>query len=162
MLESSASRKMVRFALKTLSESVGAAYVSCVLAYSAALGIVLFTGDHRWIDAILISPTFLLPIIAGAFFAYVLRNHLSRTSYFAWIVPGAILCGAVLEVVKSPGAISSAMWDTLLGTKCRASECLYEALFTVPLVCALSYSVSSVCIRAAKRSSISTGENTSK
>jgi hypothetical protein len=141
---------MLRFALKTLAESIGATYVSSALAYLAAFGLIIFTGDHRWIDAILISPTFLVPIAAGGVLAYLLRNHISKSSYFAWIVPGFLLFRAVLELVRSPDASSSETWGAILGTNCGATECFYESLFTLPFVCALSYSISSACIRGIK------------
>jgi hypothetical protein len=137
---------MLRFALKAVVESFGAAYASALLAYLAAFGIILVIGDHRWIDEILISPTFLLPIAAGALFACVLRDYLSKGSYFAWVVPSAFLLGASREVSRH--AASRDVWDALFGTNCRASECLYEAFFTLPFVCALSYSVAGACIRA--------------
>jgi hypothetical protein len=153
-------RKMLLFALRILGESVGATYGSAALAYSVAFGLILLIGDHRRVDIVLTSPTFLLPISAGALFAYILRNHLSKASYFAWLVPGALLFRAALEVVRSPQANSSETWNALLGTNCGASECLYEAFFTLPFVCALSYSLSSFCIRAARRSSDPAREKT--
>jgi len=153
---------MLRLVLKALAESVGSAYGSAVLAYALAFGLMVFAGDHRWIDAILTSPTFFLPMAAGSLFAYALRNHLSRVSYFAWIVPGAVLVRAFLEVARSPYASNSETWNTLFGTKCGASECLYQALFTLPFVCGLSYSISSACVRASRRNSVPARENTAK
>jgi len=52
---------VLRFGLRTLAESALAAYGSSALAYDAAFVVILFIGDDRWIDAILTSPTFLLP-----------------------------------------------------------------------------------------------------
>ena len=153
---------MLRFAFRALAESVGAAYGSSILAFSVAFGLTLLAGNNRWIDTILLAPTFLLPLVAGAFVAHILRDYLSKASYFAWIVPGVLLFRASLEVARGPNATSSEIWNTLFGTKCHASECLYEAFFTLPFVCALSYSVSSACIRAAKRSSMRTGEITAR
>jgi hypothetical protein len=153
-----AIRKISRVTLRTLAESIGATYSSAILAFFVSIGIILFTGDHHWINGILASPTFLLPIITAVLLSYVLRNHLSRTSYFAWIVPGALFVRAALEVVRSPSATGSNTWNTLVGADCTASECLYEMLFTMPLVCALTYSVSSACIRAAERRGVTARE----
>jgi hypothetical protein len=142
---------MLRFALKALAESVVATYGSAVLACLLAVGLIPLSGGHRWVDFILTSPTFLLPVVAGALVAYVLRNHGSKASYFAWLVPSVLFSRAFLEVARSPYATGSNIWDTLLGTNCGSSECLYEVFFTLPLVCGLSYSVSSACLGAARR-----------
>jgi hypothetical protein len=153
---------MLRFAFKALAESVVATYASSILTYFLSFGLVLLSGRHRWVDLILTSPTFLLPAAAGAVLAYVLRNHISKASYFAWAVPGVLFVRAFLEVARSPYATGSNTWDTLLGTNCGSSECLYQALFTLPLVCGLSYSVSSVCIRTTRRTTAPVIENTAK
>jgi len=145
---------MLRFGLRALFESAGAAYVGSVLAYLVEFGVILLLGNHRWIDAIQMAPTFFLPIVSGASLAYLLKNHLSRASYFAWIVPGCFFLRALAEVTRSPYSPNSEVWNTLIGIDCGSSECLYEALFTVPLVCALSYSVTSAFIRIYKRNNL--------
>jgi hypothetical protein len=144
---------MLRFLLRYPLESVAAAYLGALLAYIAQEGVFFLLGDQRWVRA-LIAPTFVLPIAAGALAAYVMRKHPSKSSYFAWIIPLVLLVRAFLEVVKSPYTTHSEIWDTMIGTDCSDSECLYEAFFTVPFVCALAYSVSGAVIQAISRSRI--------
>jgi hypothetical protein len=138
--------KTFRFVLKSLAESIVTGYGSALLAYVLSFAVMLFVGDHKWVDWVLISPTFLLPMLAGAIVAYLLRKQLSKTSYFGWIVPSILFLRAALEVMHAPYATDSEVWNTLLGTACGGSECLYEVLFTLPFVSSLAYSLSSICI----------------
>jgi hypothetical protein len=143
---------MLRSVLRSLAESVGAAYGCSILAFFLGVGLTPFSGEHRRDDLISIASTFLLPAASGAIVAYFTRKHASKASYFAWIVPGFLFFRAFLEVTRSPYASSSKTWDTLLGPDCSSSECLYVAFFTVPLVCGISYSLSSAFL-SARRSS---------
>jgi hypothetical protein len=143
-------RRMVVLVLTVLAESVGATYGASLLAFVVTFGLGFFVGP-RLVDQILLSPTFLAPIAAGVVLSFLRRNHLSNTSSFAWIVPAVLFFRACLEVVKSPYATSSETWNTLVGADCGASECLYQLFFTLPLVCALSYSVSSAFMKTIVR-----------
>jgi hypothetical protein len=134
-----------------LLESVMAAYLSTLLAYIVQSGVWLFLGARYWLEA-LIAPTFVLPIAVGAIAAYLMGKRLSKGSYFVWCIPLALLCCALLGVINAPYASPSAVWDTMIGTDCRSSECLYEAFFSVPFVCSLSYSVSAAVVQAIRRS----------
>jgi hypothetical protein len=144
-----------RYLLLLPVESVAASYGGAISAYSASHALGLFVGDGRLVDAMLIGPTFLLPIMAGmlgAAFAFGLRRHVSPTSYFAWIVPSILFYKAAMEVIRSPDFPGSApAWNTLFGPGCGGSECLYAAFFAVPLVCGFSYSISSAFIQTLKR-----------
>jgi len=133
-----------------LLESVVAAYVSTLLAYIAQSGLGILLGTRHWIKA-LMAPTFLLPVAGGALAAYVMGKRLSKGSYFVWCIPLALLCWAFLGVIKAPYATRSEVWDTMIGTDCSSSECLYEAFFSVPFVCSFSYSVSAAAVQAIRR-----------
>jgi uncharacterized membrane protein YoaK (UPF0700 family) len=107
-------------------------------------------GGQRWVEA-LIAPAFVLPITVGALAAYMMRKHLSKGSYFVWIIPLALLLWALWAVINSPYSTPTEIWGTMVGTDCGSSECLYEAFFTVPFVCAISYSLSSAVAKATMR-----------
>jgi hypothetical protein len=95
---------MLRFTFKALGESVVATYGSWIFAYVLAFVLVGLTGHRQWVGVTLTSPTFLLPT---GVLAYVLRNQISKASYFAWVVPGVLFLRAFLEVAKSPYATGS-------------------------------------------------------
>jgi hypothetical protein len=137
--------------MRYLLESAVAAYLSALLAYLIQSGVLFFLGGRYWIRAA-IAPTFLLPVAAGALAAYVTGKRLSKRSYFVWCIPLALLCWAFLGVINAPYATRSEVWDTMIGTDCSSSECLYEAFFSVPFVCSLSYSVSASAVQAIRRS----------
>jgi hypothetical protein len=134
-------------------ESVAASYLTALLAYIVESGLGLLLGDQHWIRA-LVAPTFILPIAAGALAACVMGKRLSRASYFVGIIPLVLLLRALAEVIHAPYATHAEVWNTMAGTDCSSSECLYEAFFSVPFVCALSYSVSAAVIQAFRRSRI--------
>jgi hypothetical protein len=141
---------MFDFLPRYFLESAGAAYLSALVAYIAQSGVWFLLGGQRWVEA-LIAPGFVLPISAGALAAYVMRKHLSKRSYFVWIIPLASLLWAFWAVSNSPYSTRTDVWDTMVGTDCGSSECVYEAIFTVPFVCAISYSLSSAVTRAITR-----------
>jgi hypothetical protein len=131
-------------------ESVGASYLSALLAYVAQYGLSLLLGYRYWIK-ILIAPSFVLPIAAAVLAAYLMRKHLSKGSYFVWGIPLGLLLVVFLRVISAPYATHSEVWNTMIGSDCGSSECFFEALFTVPFVCAVCYSVSCAVIQAIRR-----------
>jgi hypothetical protein len=139
-------------------ESIGVAYLSPLLAYVVQYALLLLLGGHQWIAAV-IAPTFLLPIASGAFAAYLMRKRLSKGPYFVWCIPLVLLCLAFFAVINAPYATPSEVWDTMIGTDCSSSECAYEALFSVPFVCALSYSASCSIMQAIRKRRVISAPN---
>lgn len=121
-----------------------------ILVFIAQFGIGLFFGKQFWIRT-LVSPAVVLAVAAGVVAASVMRHHPSKASYFVWVIPCVFFVRALREVVNAPYATRSEVWNTMFGADCRGSECLYEAFFTVPFVCAISYSVSGAIIRVLRQ-----------
>jgi len=140
--------KLIFFLGKMVLESAGASYLVALVAFAVNVGLIVVLGDHRWMDAVWIGPTFLMPAACAVAFAYLRRNYLSSCSYFAWVVPGLAFARGYLEVTRGSGDLP--VWDTLFGSKCGSSECLYEAFFTVPLACGVVYSLASGWIQLKK------------
>lgn len=134
-------------------EALAASYLPAMLVSFVGSQLVLISGDRDWINA-LVAPTLILPIAAGVLAARIARKILSRKSYFVWCVPFALFFWAFVGVVNAPYASRSEVWSTMIGTDCGGSECLIEFFFTVPFVCAVSYSVSALILRGFKRTRV--------
>jgi|SRR5208282_3870539 len=137
--------------MRYLLETALAAYVSTLLALTAESGLGLLLGARHWVKA-LMAPTFLLPVAFGALSACLMGKRLSKRSCLVWCIPLALLCGALFAVINAPYATRSELWDTMVGTDCGSSECLYETFISVPFACSLSYSLSAAVVRAIRRS----------
>ncbi len=137
----------IKLILRLIAESLAVSYLGLLLSFIAEFAVMLFVGRGRWLDALFIAPTFLLPMAAGIFLTYLFRKHLAKTSYFAWIVPAVALIAAVSELNRGRQSGTVEIWNHLFSAQCESSECLYEVFVSVPLVCGISYSVSSFFVR---------------
>jgi len=129
-----------------LAESIAVSYLGLLISFVAQLGATLLITRNRWLDGMFIAPTFLVPMLTGLLMSYFFRKHTSNVSYLAWVVPAIVLVRAIVELNHGPNSSTGDTWDNLFGIHCESSECLYEVLVSVPLVCAVSYSVSSLLI----------------
>jgi hypothetical protein len=146
MMNVQKAAKIFVVAVRLFGESIAVSYGGAYLAFLTALGMVWLFGDHRWYAAITDSPTFLLPILAGVLLAVALKNIIWKTSYLAWIVPSLVLYRVILGLYRTPDASNATVWDTIIGTNCQSTECLYQTFFTGPAICGLAYSLACVCI----------------
>jgi peptidoglycan/LPS O-acetylase OafA/YrhL len=136
---------------RVIAESVGASYGSALLAVLLSFVLIVVVGERSWIDGLMISPTFLLPCVAGIVVAYFVRSRLTPRSAYAWVVPVIAFGAALHEVMVLPGGVIADPQDDLIGVNCQASECVYELFFTIPLVCGVAYSVASLVVRRSHR-----------
>ena len=147
---------LIRTLGKDFLGATAAAYVSAICAYLLGMGFAPVFGAH-WINFILGPPTFFIPVVSGVLVAVAFRAHLSWVSCFAWALPGLLFMRALLELKHAPNSTSSDIWNNLFRSDCSESECLYESLFTLPLISAISFSACSAwltCRRKLKDSEV--------
>jgi cyanate permease len=114
------------------------------------LGIALSTVFRRAADYLVISPTFLIPILTGAALAWALRRKGKETSYFAVIPSTMFFAIGYSGLARSPFQLHSP-WVYLLGIGCGGEECWDQLVFAVPLASCFGYSLASLFLGGKKK-----------
>ena len=123
---------------------VVAAYICPFLVFVSEiiLAAVLGISDLR-LQKFVIGPTFIAPILSGIIAGYYVGRYLrSGAMRCLFGIPLAIGAWEILTWYRYSlhnGAFWAVIRENFLGSQCGASECLEEALITLPLISSLAY-----------------------
>jgi hypothetical protein len=98
-------------------------------------------SQNRWLDYFFIGPTFLVPILFALALGVVFGASLPKlSSRLLFIFPLAMMSWELWVWIHEPEMTVHRLVDNFVGTSCTSSECLEEALLTMPLVSSFAYS----------------------
>jgi hypothetical protein len=135
---------LIRYVVHSVLASYGAVILVVIIEYVVGLAI---GPQNRFLDFVVVGPTFLMPIVVGLGLGY--RFGGSTRRYIARLVFAVPLIIAVYEVTSwsthtyDGESWAKALWDNFLGTNCGSSECLEEMLISAPLFSSLAYVIGS-------------------
>jgi hypothetical protein len=141
----------MRAALRSFTDFIAIPYLATFVVFLIALMLSFVLPSGNPVERVIGAPVFGLPILVGAFAGYVInRRQFSWTAMFSWVVPAVVFWLAYKELTQ-PQNMNPRPWHNLVGVDCSSSECLYEFLATIPLVCALTYSATALLLHLRNR-----------
>jgi hypothetical protein len=136
----------MKAALRGFTDLVAIPYLAALVVFLTALILSVVAPPGSSIERVIGAPVFGLPILIGGLAGYVInRKRFLWTAIFAWVAPAVVFWIAYTELTQSQN-LNPQPWRNLVGADCASSECLYELLATVPLVCGVAYSVMSLAM----------------
>jgi hypothetical protein len=86
-------------------------------------------------------------IAAGLLIGWAAYKRIpSRLAFGSFVVPAVVLAWNAVSWQRTMSQYDST-WDTLFGTGCGGSECLYQLFITAPCYAAIAYSAGAVIAR---------------
>jgi hypothetical protein len=132
-----------------------ATYGVVILSFLFGLvsSILIRPPNERFVDYVIIGPTFALPILLGLLIGYKLGRRMPPwASRLLW-VPSFLLLAVGLYGDYKDGYpnFGVQVWDNYFGAGCSASDCAGEVLETAPLLSAIAYAVGAELGRLTRR-----------
>lgn len=141
----------MRAALRRFTDLVGIPYLAAFVVFLIALLLSAVVPPGSSIEHFIGAPVFGLPVLVGGLAGYIInRKQFLWTAIFAWVIPAVVFWIAYWELTQ-PQNLNPQPWRNLVGTDCGSSECLYELLATIPLVCGVAYSATALAMHLRHR-----------